>query len=551
MASLKLLYLKRDGVWNELANKGSCFFFGLFSLASCGTKEPNSNKIIVVHARGASFAQIETELNKSTRMEFLRSAYREGRLRPLKPIDNAVTISNIASFETGAMPSIHGIVGHTFGEAENQFSSPISGFSKTFAVSTFWEDAAARGQTVLNIGALITHGHERDHDNVDVWAQGRQLTGPQVIDLQNEKVTVSLSDGISFSAALLGEVAHIESVEGLPSGLVRDLRPGEWTDIPVGKFNDRNAVTRMQFLASGKIYVRGIFINQGLPSQFLDDIDNNIGGSTGWPDIPMFSEGAIGTDTIIDEINKELDRVIEVFEYARSRKPYDLILIDYPAMDRYSHAMLALAEFGTADETDRYKSLFSVAYDRVSRDFAAIAEYAANNNYELLITSGHGFSAIHTALNLNAILEQLNINAGTGWQVHGMPGKVSAHIYVSDQNQRDKEQQIGQVRAAFEKLVDPKTGENIVDKVAVGVEIDAMGLNHERAGDLFVMLKPGYIFQPQFRSNRPIFDTPVFKGDHGYANDHPESQGMVISRNKAIRHVTDIAGHVDDVLRSK
>ncbi len=161
------------------------FLTGLLAcgLTNCHSAEKQNNKLIVVHARGLSHSGLMDYLDRpgQTGSGFFKKAQASGDLHPLRPITNAVTICNIASFETGTLPAEHGIVGHTFGSTKNNFEAPISGFSQKMERETYWEKADKAGLKVLNVGALILHGKYDKHQQVDCLAQGsHQQAGKKI-----------------------------------------------------------------------------------------------------------------------------------------------------------------------------------------------------------------------------------------------------------------------------------------------------------------------------------------------------------------------------------
>lgn len=512
-----------------------------------------AEKVIVVHVRGGAFEQIKHHIETGGAGEYLRASYISKRLGPLTPITNGVTISNIATFETGRFPSEHGIVGHTFGSPDNEFAAPVSGFSKEFAVETFWEKAAAAGKQVLNVGALIGHGKSRNHRNVNRWAQGVPIDGAQMLSLpkSTETKTVSLSDDfkIAVRRGETGVQLIIDEVDKARNRHLGVLEPGNWLEFQTGLEDGLRKVQRLHWINDDQLFIRPSFVNQGAPKEFLADVDQNVGGSVGWPSIPQFSAGEIAENTIVDEINHELDMIMDVFSYASGKQDYDLIMIDYPVMDRYGHGFLSLKNSGPDMVQKQFQTIFQVAHERLSRDLATIAEYAEGKDYKLIVASGHGFSPIHAAININRFLDEGGFNADGAWQVRGFPGKVSAHLYANPElSEANRSQVLTSVAEHFNALKDLKSGDAIVDRVFLPKELREIGMDHSRSGDLFVMLKPGYIFQPQFRSERPVFDAPVFKGDHGYAPNHAESLGFVISDDPNIKHVVDVAGYIERLM---
>lgn len=511
-------------------------------------------KLIVVHVRGGAFEHLRAHIENGDG-GYLRTQFENGRLRKLTPIENAVTISNIASFETGVFPSMHGIVGHTFGTPENGFDAPVSGFSKAFGVETYWEKAAAAGKQVLSIGALITHGKYRQHENVDVWAQGRQLAGAQIISIEHEMENrkIALAEGVEIVLrfGLENGSVVVDRDTDSNNGDLGKLRPGSWLDLEFEALgNGLFPATRLLHLGD-RIYIRSIYINQGAPAAFVSAIDRDVGPSTGWPNIPFFAAGTLEADVIEAETHREIDRIMDVFAYAPSQKQYDLIMIDYPVMDRLGHAFLQLAHDGKAISAQKIKRFYQVAHERLGSDMTVITDYARSNGFELIIASGHGFSPIHTAINLNGFIEDAGLSTQSDWEVRGFPGKVSGHIYANPALPAEQQQnRLQSLADAFRELTNPQTGELVVENIVPKDQLAQVHLDHPHSGDMFIQLKPGYIFQPQFRSERPVFDVPMFKGDHGYSTANADSFGFVISGNAEITHVTDIAPYVSGLLNA-
>ncbi|MCO7225592.1 hypothetical protein [Pleionea sp. CnH1-48] len=72
-------------------------------------------------------------------------------------------------------------------------------------------------------------------------------------------------------------------------------------------------------------------------------------------------------------------------------------------------------------------------------------------------------------------------------------------------------------------------------------------MNYKNSGELYVLLKPGFVFQPQALSDRPLFDKPIFNGEHGYSTHHNESLG-IISYNNELSNVVDTAKYILEAL---
>ena len=116
------------------------------TIYSCSKLKEANRKVIVVHARGIVYSDLIHFLSSANSDGFFKEKQAQGSIKKLTPISNAVTISNIASFETGYNPSGHGIIGHTFALKKHDSIFPVSGFSQRFNKETFWEKADKNGK---------------------------------------------------------------------------------------------------------------------------------------------------------------------------------------------------------------------------------------------------------------------------------------------------------------------------------------------------------------------------------------------------------------------
>ena len=526
----------------------------LFISSSCVHDQSVKDKVIVVHARGVTYPDLMNYLKVSNSNVFFKLQESNGFIYKLNPIVNAVTICNIASFETGMLPSEHGIVGHSFGLVENNSVTPVSGFSQRFTTETFWEKADRNGKNVLNVGALILHGKHEKHNNVSCLAQGDEKNIGRFLQLipyqESHKDSVfkytnlegdhqyRIHKGISdllFVYMIGNEELIFDNDYNKNNGFVGKIKKGEWLEIENGKINSLKEPFRLKWIDTKddtlNLYLRASFTNRGYPDEFVKLIDENVGGSKGWPNIPLYSLNQISGNTLIEEINSELDYVMGVFSYATQTKEYELIMIDYPLMDRYGHAFLNLK-----DSSQQIQKYYQNAFNRMDKDFYKILEFAKQNDYELIITSGHGFSPIHTSINIDKLLLENGINTNVQentWEAKGIPGKVSAHIYINEQLEANKRENVlKKIEKTFENLYQPNSGKVVVDAIYRKNELDEIGMYHKSAGDLYILLNPGFVFQNQSAERNNIFDIPKFNGDHGYSLKHKESFGILISNEQ-------------------
>lgn len=503
---------------------------------------------------------------------YLEKMLSAGKIRPLTPVTNAVTATNHASFETGVVPAKHGIIGHTFGSADNQYAAPISGFSQLFEKTAIWETAAANGMEVLNIGSLLLHGSREDTPGVHKIAQGQALGDSRMIHLQPSSNSIrstqaefirplktpegtpvklyneteiyffmadTLNDGLEDFQLLLLDDDHLPG-----NGVLGRLRPGRWAEIICGKSGEFDVSTRLKLLEWNrdtrqiKIFARSPFVNRGAPPDIVQFIEQIAGACKGWLSIPDYFAGTIDDATIREEIEAEVDYVLSIFRLGLDQERYRLIMLDYPILDRYGH-LFSLShprQKGFSPEAaERYSGYIREAYRRLDNDLAEINQLAGAAGYRVIAASGHGFSAIHSTLNINRWLDESGFAANPAdgnWMVRAFPGKVSAHFYVNEQRLPPAQRAtlLKKLQMQLTGLKDPESGEIIAEAVYSRDDLAGIGMDHQNSGDLWMLLKPGYVFQRAFFSDAPLFDKPLFRGDHGYAASNPGNDGLIISQ---------------------
>ncbi len=541
---------------------------------SCHQTKDTNDKVIVVHARGITYPDMVDHLNSIKSDDFFKRKEASGSIKKLHPITNAVTICNMASYETGSMPSEHGIIGHLFGLKEDDSVRVVSGFAQRFATETFWEKADIQGKKVLNLGALTIHGKYEHHTNVDCLAQGSQIGSPQILHVIPDKEHQSHSitkyknlegkDKLQLQqypdALLVYQINQADKNNELildddynhSNGFFAKIKSGTWSEIEHAKDRNIKRAFRVKWIPSSKdtlsLYIRASYANRGYPDEFVEQIDSGIGPSRGWPNIPFYTSKNISATTLTEEMNAEVDYVMDAFSFAVQKKDYDLIMIDYPLIDRLGHAFL-----GLRDSSIAVQKHYKAAFNRMNKDFERIEEFARRNGYDLIITSGHGFSPIHTSIDINTFLNKNGIHTNhkeTGWEAIGVPGKVSAHIYVNDQlNPKDKAAVLSKIENVFKTLYGPaKTP--VVDNIYRKNKLKDINLFHRNAGDLYILLNPGFVFENNRDEGDRIFGTPTFMGDHGYSLKHEDSFGILVSNTPCEPcHSTDVSKIIEEQLK--
>lgn len=529
------------------------------------TEQDTAKKLVVINIRGTSFADVQTYSTWKPE-SYLSSLLADDRITELMPVFNAVTATNLASFETGVHPGRHGIIAHQFGSRVNSLRV-VSGFGRNYELPSFLEIADLQGLKVLNIGSLLLHGAFDSHEQLKTVAQGEALAAARQIELiaieapiQNPETAeyiqpLSPPDSKSRETPVFGDYSiyvYSTHVRGavhfivdddslLDNGYLGRLKQEEWLELDLGLTKNLRASTRIKFSGgpdNPSLFIRSPFINRGFPEAFLKDIENRFGGAKGWPSLGAYFGGIINTANVKSEINAEIAYLLNIYEHSVSQEAYDLIVMDYPLPDRYGH--IFSIDFNEVHTEE--------AFDKMDTDLERIVKQARENGYEILIQSGHGFSKSRSQINLSGLLSE----AYNGYQTQltddmpfiAVPGKVSAQVYFESEEKETQGLLIEKLRA----WQDPETGDALFDGAWSRSELAALGLDHTDSGDLFLLLKPGHVFQANASQGSPIFSKPTFKGDHGYSPEYPESRGVLIHPGFTITnpkpHVIDFAPSV-------
>lgn len=526
------------------------------SLTSCVNSSLRNDvqKVIVVHARGISYPEMQEYLTTTSSDLFFKAKQKEGLINRITPITNAVTITNIASYETGNLPNGHGIIGHLYAKKDGETLKLANGFTQAFETPTFWEKADLSEKKVLNVGTLTLHGKYRTHKNVDALSQGRQIGKPQLTRIfpddtvKSELVTAykassqdSITKGYKLYKTNASSHLFLDDDYDPENGLIKKIAIGKW-------FQHDNLHAKL-FRSSEdalRLYIRPSYVNNGYPDEFVNNISDNIAPPKGWPNIAFHTSGLIDQETLLEEIYNEIYHLMDVFSFSSTRKDYDLMMLDYPLMDRIGHAFLALKQ-----NSKEIKDIYKKAFKQMDQDLHTIEAYAKRYGYKLIVTSSHGFSPIHTSVDINKFLTASGVQTDTSnnnWEAIGIPGKVSAHVYLNKDLENTKKQEaLEKIKKAFSEL--KYVSDLVVDKTYSKADLPDIGLDHANAGDVFVMLNPGFVFENN-TNKTDFFGTPKFRGDHGYSLSHEDSYAVLISDMVCKScNATDVARMIEKILK--
>ena len=554
------------------------------------------HRVVAVSIRGAAHADLARRAAELGDGSALSRLVAGGSLARLRPLPNAETFPAMATFETGAWPAQHGVVGNTYHVAGDPLSRTTRAYSDAiFTSETLWEAAARQGKKVIRLGTLFPRGSRTDVDTDSVRSlpQAEQLGSGRVTVLEPEAAAVTpgsrrgVTGPVALAPAADAPALAIEGAAGEPfvlalhafavagsgeetasasggagfdrvlldddrdpgNGVRAELASGDWAQIvvrPGSRAEPATIGTWVKLLAldpesgASRLYLRPPHRNRSTPAEFAATLEEQLGFAPGAPDYQSFARGLIDADTVLEEIEREVTYVINAALHVLDHLDFDLLLIDDPALDRVGHPFHIVDPrqegFGDgAPETteDRWRRGYRLA-DAGLHSILSRLESPADEDgaTALVVTSEYGFFAAHTRLAINRLLADAGFAvAGDQAEVRAFASTASAHLRiqptaVAASEFEDRVQHLAKVLRDFR---DPESGQEIFDLIVPRSELAQVHLDHPlHAGDLWVRLRPGYTFHGSVDPERPLFDTPRFAGDHGYAPESDEAQGFFL-----------------------
>jgi predicted AlkP superfamily phosphohydrolase/phosphomutase len=561
-------------------------------------------RVIVLSLRGLSDQDLDERLARGEAGALRTMASKGYHAIHLNPIACAETAPAMATFETGANPSGHGIVGNRFRRKGAPFDSLDFGYISNFASEAVWEAAERQGKKVIRIGSLFLHGRHNSHTSVKTLAQADALGNGRHVSLTAHALSWNLSNSrYEHTKAMIASPKSRDQLEVEINGDGRTLRLHALaadtlvdndesyqilfldTDTDLGngflaklteKQLARLAIAKDSVAAIGsfakllafdshlkavELYIKGAQQNRGYPRAFIAKLENAIGFAPGGPDFDGYHSGRLDEKTIIEQIDQELNYLTSAANFCLENEEFDLLMIDYPVFDRFGHPfyLKEARQRNYGDEGGgkraRFQNYFKDAFARCDKMLQLHLE-KVDSATAIIVTSEYGFFAAHSRLALNSLLADagLRVSNDETSQVIAVTGSVSANIYINLIGRepdgvvqpKDYDDVVQKIISACRTYRDAATGEQVFDEVRRFSELPSLKLDHDYAGDVWVRLKAGYTFRSDVDPAKPLVDQPRFLGEHGYAPAAAQAKGIFfISGQLPVRPVSQEVDAVD------
>jgi predicted AlkP superfamily pyrophosphatase or phosphodiesterase len=511
---------------------------------------------------------------------------RGARAEAATPIDISMTAPSFATLYTGSYPEKHGLVGNTYYRVTEPLrrTSFRPAWDVPFQAEPLWTTLRRAGKEVVLIGNAIGVDPKAPPEGLHflgfpsleglsalVEREREQWAKAAGWDFAGRHFEAALASQISFPTQTYGKVlVHLLAVDttddgnkefnrvildfdrNLGNGVAAELQAGAWAAVRLPVEGERAVGAWVKLLeltpdlARLRLYRGPVYRNVGAPAEFLSRIEETLGFSPGWPDTQARGQGWLDEETWVEQVFRLSRYLREAALLVLERGRFDLLLVYQPNTDHVAHRYLLRdpRQPGYADAAtrERAENYLKRAWREVDETLRAVMA-AAGPNTDVVVTADHGMIPVHTTVYANRLLQE------AGWSVTGehpqmmaLTSGAQAHIYVnlfgrqSEGVVQEAEYDTMVTRAveAFARLRDPQTGDPVCEVVAKRDEMGDYHILHEATtGDVWVSLKPGYIFSSNDQPG-PLFG-PARGGTHGYLGRFRRMQTIFVAAGPHIR----------------
>lgn len=547
------------------------FLILTFSISIQTNAQTPKKRVVMISVDGAPDYLIDKFLDNGVLPAdgaFARMKKNGAYAETLLPINVASTGPSHISIFTGASPSITGIVGNTFRQKNQDWSSPsLSAFSQPIAAETIFQAAMRQGKKVITL-AGVGIDYTNQNRMTDFMHMYPKICGPSLIVDLEVTDTINQMDIDSFIKLKISTKSPSKPVFEISGSFkiplyfyLKDRKlnsmnlPNQQTEIVIdtdADFKNGYTVTvdsegwiGMAIEKNGKKYNTSFRIFKtdkkvgsfqlfmtapaevyGSPNRFLEKLQSNCGLWPGEPENRKQTTGLVSEKIWFEQLDRLAKYSKDLILTAMKEDDWDLLFGYFSTLDdvqhRYTLTNPRQIDY-KADNGNRPNIYADYIEKRVQMIDAYLLEImnAAPTETNFVIFSDHGMIPIHTTVLLNNYFEQ-NGFGYTNQELTLCSSGNSAHVYINKEKIKsgDYESYLNRLTESLKSLKDAITGEPIFELVANKQEQKKYGLYHpEYSGDLFVSCKAGYTISHRYQMGvnflvQNSFDPAMFKNEN-------------------------------------
>lgn len=530
---------------------------GVTITSSVMSQPPVRPRVVLISVDGGSDAVLDALLARRalTGGGFAAFVSRGLVAESMTPINVASTPPSHASLYSGVTPGRHGIVGVSLPSFEDARARPRSGFLAPTAVDRLWTLAQRAGKRVVCVAAPGASALRPDSTCTRTLAFQQQAAEAFSVELRAAPMDGSEGAGtwrpLDPPQVRLGDTGQQLSVfasrgqhQPRPRILIADgpdpaasnrceAAPERPCVLPLTIRGEPHSVLIDLVSADPntgrfRIALGPTISHPTNDTRFRDELVTALGPSPGEPSARMVTRGELTEEQWIRQFHAFSDYLGGAVRFALARDDWDLLLAYVSYIDHAGHRYLVTDPRQAEYDEDgglrraRCARYLEKAYDKVDGLLASWIA-AAPEGTSLVLVSDHGMVPTHSAVLISNVLATAGIRVGgTGpIDARALSSGASAHIYLNRAgrfkngivHEAAVPAMIQRIARACRSVRDPVTGRPVFPIVAAGRQLDALGLQHPDAGDVFISTPPGWAVSDRFDAGVPVFVPTTLTAD--------------------------------------
>jgi len=568
---------------------------------------PESPRVILVSIPGGRADWVDGWIADGT-MPNLDSLRRDNiwmRVTGVDPASNGVSHNSLAA---GRWPSHTGVPGEHIHRPEDDFWWYTSAFDLPYDnAQPIWQAASQQG---LKTAALFWPGGDpRFEDQLadytigyserDAYSKLHNLTLAPAASWVNPPD--SFSPLLETQFVIKGDEATVATVYILAADTTDDqianpdtfilssmdqsvdvadlvLHTSGWGSLQLDSSIGQGGDFFISSVSSGGITLFQSDINHIMaePNDLLSALVSQFGFFPPAPDYYALEHGWIAEDQYLEMLRRQSDWMMDVTLWVDSTYHPDLLMTVQSPLDQAGYQFLLVDPLQpgysperSAQYQDYLRQAASQLDTAIGRLLDAETQQVEDGSISLWLVGTTGLAPAHTQVNLNKALADAGllrlgrngfvvvqssqaIAFSSGGSAHiyiNLVGREKAGIVTADQYSEVQ----ARVAEVLSNLVDPSTGEAVLEHIYLNDELNSLDLDGRYSGDVFVQAKPGYSLSDE-RRVKSIFAPVTYYGQQGYDSSYDSIQGgllvagkIVPSNSEAVRLI-DIAPSIADLL---
>ncbi len=543
---------------------------------------PQHPAVIILSLDGARTDLVEGYMEDGTMSHLAALASQGVRAEYARSVDPTLTAVAHNSIATGYYPNRTGIVSNRYHQWQNPVHWYTDGFDQASAVEPLWQTAKREGLTTATLfwpgASPQIAGPQADYSvgygKREVYSASHQLIFELAKRWENAPPSYSPILEASFEIEIETPIYLLaldftdDQRENYDTFILdRDkgigqesatLTEGKWAPLVIYERLEAGAYFKIidADLNHFVIFQSQVYSNTIVPRQLAEEIFERFGFSPPSPDWYALEHGWIEEADYMEMMEIQSRWMMEVTIYLYTTYHPHLTFTWQGPPDEAGHQFLLVDErqtLFTSERAPKYAEYLRRGYELADENLGRLLGAVDLEKAVIMVVSDHGMAPVHTQIYVNTVLAKAGLTVfkqeanspldERRSQAVGFASGGAANIYIHLQGKSpagvvapdDYQDVQDRIVAAFEAITDPASGERVFARVVRHKDLEALHLDNENSGDVFVQANLGY-YPSDWRGEEEVLKPIEYPlGQHGYDSSLSEMRAIFIAAGSGIK----------------